>query len=51
VAIERAQGRQSGTPVQIRHTAHVWTLSDGLAIRLDVNWDRDGALRTVGLER
>ena len=50
LAIERARGKQSGVPVNIRHTAHVWTLSDGRAVRLDVNWDRDQALRAAGLE-
>jgi len=49
LAIERARGKHSGAPVQIRHTAHVWTMRDGLAVRLDVNWDRDDALRAVGL--
>jgi ketosteroid isomerase-like protein len=50
LAIERARGKQSGVPVNIRHTAHVWTLSGGRAVRLDVNWDRDEALRAAGLE-
>lgn len=49
LAIERARGKQSGAPVEIRHTAHVWTIRDGMAVRLDVNWDRDDALRAVGL--
>jgi len=49
LAIERGRGKQSGAPVQIRHTAHVWTIRDGTAVRLDVNWDRDDALKAVGL--
>ena len=49
LAVERARGKQSGTPVQIRHTAHVWTMHDGLAIRLNVNWDREDALKAAGL--
>ncbi|HXB14677.1 MAG TPA: nuclear transport factor 2 family protein [Solirubrobacteraceae bacterium] len=49
LAIERGRGKQSGVPVYIRHTAHIWTLRDGRAVRLDVNWDRDEALRAVGL--
>ena len=50
LAIERGRGKQSGAPVQIRHTAHVWTIRDGMAVRLEVNWDRDDALRALGLE-
>jgi ketosteroid isomerase-like protein len=50
LAIERARGKHSGAPVQIRHTAHVWTIRGGMAVRLDVNWDRDDALRALGLE-
>jgi ketosteroid isomerase-like protein len=50
LAIERARGKQSGVPVNIRHTAHVWTMRDGKAVRLDVNWDRGEALKAVGLE-
>jgi ketosteroid isomerase-like protein len=49
LAIERARGKQSGAAVQIRQTAHVWTLRDGMAVRLDVNWDREDALKAVGL--
>ena len=49
LAIERARGKQSGVPVDIGYTAHVWTLRDGRAVRLEVNWDRDVALRAVGL--
>ena len=50
LAIERARGKQSGAPVKIRHTAHVWTVRAGKATRLDVNWDRDDALLALGLE-
>jgi ketosteroid isomerase-like protein len=49
LAIERGRGRQSGAEVEIRHTAHVWTLSAGRAVRLDVNWDRERALAQAGL--
>lgn len=49
LAIERGLGRQSGVPVQIRCTAHVWTIRGGRAVRLDVNWDREDALKAVGL--
>jgi ketosteroid isomerase-like protein len=48
LAIERARGKQSGIPI-VRHTAHVWTVRDGRAVRLEINWDRDAALRAVGL--
>jgi ketosteroid isomerase-like protein len=51
LAVERARGKQSGTPVQINHTAHIWTVREGLATRLDVNWDREDALKAVGLEK
>jgi hypothetical protein len=37
LAIERARGRQSGVPVNIRYTAHVWTIRDRKAVRLEVN--------------
>jgi ketosteroid isomerase-like protein len=50
LAIERARGKQSGVPVEIRYTAHVWTIRDRRATRLDVNWDRDDALKAAGLE-
>ena len=50
LAIERARGKQSGVPVKIRYTAHVWTLRDSRAVRLDVNWDRAEALAAVGLQ-
>ena len=49
LAIERGRGKYSGVPVDVRHTAHVWTLRDHRAVRLDVNWDRDVALRLTGL--
>ncbi len=49
LAIERGRGKQSGVPVQIRYTAHVWTIRDGLAVRLVVNWDREDALKSAGL--
>jgi ketosteroid isomerase-like protein len=49
LAIERARGKSSGAPVEIRHTAHVWTVASGRAVRLDVNWDRQRALASVQL--
>jgi ketosteroid isomerase-like protein len=50
LAIERGLGKQSGAAVQINHTAHIWTIGGGRAVRLDVNWDRAEALKSVGLE-
>ena len=43
LAIERGRRRFSGALAEIRHTAHIWTLRDGRAVRLDVNWDREQA--------
>jgi ketosteroid isomerase-like protein len=51
LAIERGRGRHSGAEVEIRHTAHIWTVRDGRAARLDVNWNRERALASVGLEQ
>jgi ketosteroid isomerase-like protein len=51
LAIERGRGRHSGAEVEIRHTAHIWTLRDGKAVRLDVNWDRQHTLDDAGLSR
>jgi ketosteroid isomerase-like protein len=50
LAIERGRGKQSGASVQINHTAHIWTIGNGRAVRLDVNWDRSEALEANGLE-
>jgi ketosteroid isomerase-like protein len=49
LAIERGRGRGSGVEVQERRTAHVWTMLDGKAIRLDLYLDRAKALEAVGL--
>jgi ketosteroid isomerase-like protein len=49
LAVERARGKQSGIPI-VRHTAHIWTVRDGRAVRLEINWNRDAALKAVGLE-
>jgi ketosteroid isomerase-like protein len=50
LAIESGRGRGSGAEVQSARTAHVWTLRDGKAIRLDLYNDRADALKAVGLE-
>jgi ketosteroid isomerase-like protein len=49
LAIESGRGRGSGAEVQSARTAHVWTLRDGKAIRLDLYLDRDRALADLGL--
>jgi len=50
LAIESGRGRGSGAEVQSWRTAHVWTLRDGKAIRLDLYNDRADAFKTVGLQ-
>jgi ketosteroid isomerase-like protein len=40
LAIEHGRGRASGTTVKAHRTAHVWTMRDGKAIRLDLYLDR-----------
>jgi ketosteroid isomerase-like protein len=50
LAVESGRGRGSGAEVRSLQTAHVWTLRDGRAIRLDLYNDRSAALRAVGLE-
>jgi ketosteroid isomerase-like protein len=51
LAVERGRGRGSGVEVESTRTAHVWTMRDGRAIRLDLYQDRSRALKAVGLER
>ena len=41
-----ARGRGSGADVDARY-AHVWTLRDGRAVRVDAYYDRDAALRAI----
>ncbi|HSJ18605.1 MAG TPA: nuclear transport factor 2 family protein, partial [Solirubrobacterales bacterium] len=41
-----ARGRGSGAEVNARY-AHVWTLRDGLGVRVDAYYDRDAALRAI----
>jgi ketosteroid isomerase-like protein len=50
LAIESGRGRGSGAEVQSKRTAHVWTLRDDKAIRLDLYNDRADAFKAVGLE-
>jgi ketosteroid isomerase-like protein len=49
LAIERGRGRHSGADVEAHHTAHVWTMRGGKAVRVDLFLDREKALEAVGL--
>lgn len=51
LAIEHGRGRDSGADVESRRTAHVWTMRNGKAVRLDLYLDRDRALEAVGLRK
>jgi uncharacterized protein len=44
----RGTGRESGVPVDER-LAHVWTIREGKAVRMEVHSGRDEALRAAGL--
>jgi ketosteroid isomerase-like protein len=46
---EGGRGKTSGAPVQTHLTAHLWTLKDGKAIRMQSYWERAAALEAVGL--
>lgn len=46
---EGGRGRGSGAEVQTHPTAHLWTLRDGKAVRMQSYWERDDALRAAGL--
>ncbi len=46
---EGGRGKGSGAPVQTNPTAHLWTLRDGKAIRMQSYWERDEALEAAGL--
>ena len=50
LAIEHGTGRDSGAEVRSERTAHVWTMREGKAVRLDLYLDRDRALDAVGLK-
>jgi ketosteroid isomerase-like protein len=49
LAVEHGRGRDSGAEVQSARTAHVWTLRNRKAIRLDLYIDRERALEALGL--
>jgi ketosteroid isomerase-like protein len=44
----RGKGRKSGVPIDER-LAHVWTIRDGKAVRMEVHSGRDEALRAAGV--
>jgi ketosteroid isomerase-like protein len=44
----QGRGRESGVPVDER-LAHLWTIRDGKAVRMEVHSSRDEALRAAGL--
>ena len=46
---EGGRGKGSGAEVQTNPTAHLWTLRDGKAIRMQSYWNRAEALEAVGL--
>jgi ketosteroid isomerase-like protein len=46
---EGGRGKESGAEVQTHLTAHLWTLKDGKAIRMQSYWERADALEAVGL--
>ena len=50
LAIESARGKSSGAEVQTRQTAHVWTLRERRAVRLDLYWDRAQGIQAAGLK-
>jgi ketosteroid isomerase-like protein len=46
---EGGRGRGSGAEVETHPTAHLWTLRDGKAIRMQSYWERSDALEAAGL--
>jgi ketosteroid isomerase-like protein len=50
LAIEHGRGRGSGAAVESARTAHVWTMRERKAIRVDLYLDRSRALADVGLD-
>jgi ketosteroid isomerase-like protein len=46
---EGGRGKGSGAEVQTHLTAHLWTVKDGKAIRMQSYWERADALEAVGL--
>ena len=46
---EGGRGKGSGAEVQTHLTAHLWTLRNGRAVRMQSYWERADALKAVGL--
>jgi ketosteroid isomerase-like protein len=46
---EGGSGKGSGAPVQTHPTAHLWTIRNGKAVRMQSFWERSDALAAVGL--
>jgi ketosteroid isomerase-like protein len=46
---EGGRGKQSGAEVVTHPTAHLWTLRNGKAIRMQSYWERSDALEAAGL--
>ena len=46
---EGGRGKGSGAEVQTQPTAHLWTLRNGKAIRMQSYWERSDALEAAGL--
>ena len=49
LAREGGHGKGSGIAVRTNRTGHVWTITDGKPARLESYWERDDALKAVGL--
>jgi len=47
---EGGRGKGSGAKVETHPTAHLWTLRDGKAFRMQSYWERSDALEAAGLE-
>jgi ketosteroid isomerase-like protein len=46
---EGGRGRASGAEVVTQLTAHLWTIRDGKAVRMQSYWERSDALEAAGL--
>jgi len=51
LAIEHGRGRESGIEVEANRTAHVWTMREGKAVRLDLYLDREKARAALGIQK
>lgn len=47
---EGGRGRGSGAEVESHPTAHLWTIRDGRAVRMQSYWERADALEAAGLQ-